>query len=160
MKTYEIHITGEEKINEYLTKEGIKNIEVELLTPSGEVIRTEYMSSFVENFNFLEDCYERVLNLTNAIKKEGIDIIRIKIETPFYQEYVSKALYIESHFKPFDKQYPISRNKRSGKLMGTDRVYDKSKFADFMLKWANNDVELCICDSYLEEDFDWFKQYS
>ena len=160
MKTFEIHITGDESINDVLTAMNIKNIIVELLHPDGTSLRTEYMSSFVEKHLNYNDCYDRILALATKLKSEhNIDIIRVKIECPYYEEYVPKSKYIESHFIPKDSKYPISRNKRSGKLMGTDREYDSSKYQEFIEKWQGEDVELCVFDTFVEEDFDWMNLY-
>ena len=72
---------------------------------------------------------------------------------------MGQALYAESHFNPFNKVYPLSKNQRSGKLMGTDREYKVDKFDTFFDKWKNEDIELCLYDTFVEEDFDWFRLY-
>lgn len=156
MKTFEIHITGEQGINEELSTMNIKNIIVELLYPNLTLFRTEYMSSFVKKFENFNQCKFYVQALLSQLKSK---IIRVKIESPFYEEYVSNSLYVESHFEPFNNIYPISKNKASGKLMATDREYNQSKYSNFISKWKNNDIELCLYDSYVNEDFDWFRLY-
>lgn len=157
MEIFEIHITGNESINDELDKLNIKNIIVELLTPKNEIIRTEYMSSFIYKCESYIQCKEYVNNLLSILKS---DIIRVKIESPYYEHYKELSLYMESHFLPKNIQYPISRNRKSGKLMGTDRVYNKLEYDDFMKKWNDSDFELCLYDTFIEEDFDWFEKYT
>lgn len=160
MKTFEIHITGaDESINKELDSLGIKNIVVELLHPDKTVLRTEYMSSFISKHETADDCMEMVRTLTQIVMYSKI--IRVKIESPVYDEYIEKSLYMESHFIPKsdDATYPLSRNARSGKIMGTDREYDISKYGEFMEKWKGEDLELCLVDSFVEEDADWFALY-
>ncbi len=156
MKTFEIHITGEESILKELDTLGIKNITIELLTPTEEVMRTEYMSSFIHYANDYDECICYVNALLLNLKSR---IIRVKVESPPYDEYLGQAMYAESHFEPIDTLYPISRNVRSGKLMATAREYVPKNFKDFITKWSGCEVEICLFDSYVEEDYDWFMQY-
>ena len=122
-----------------------------------EVLREEYMSSIVKRFNNRIDCELWVHELVRDIMLE-CQVIRVKIECPYYLKYKDIACYIESHTETTEALLPISRNKKSGKLMNTDRCYDKSLFPDFNVKYQGNaDVELCIYDSFIKEDEDWFK---
>jgi len=155
METFEIHITGDETINSELDSMGIKNIIVELLTPSQDLYRTEYMSSFICKCESYQKCKDYVDHIISKLKSP---IIRVKIESPYYEHY--KCLYLESHFKPFDNKFPMSRNKKSGKLMGTDRSYTPENYPQFIEKWKDEDVEMCLFDSFVEEDFDWFELYN
>ena len=116
METFEIHITGEESINTELDSMNIKNIIVELLTPEKNLLRTEYMSSFMYKCESYQEC----------------------------KRYV-------------DELVSISKNRKSGKLMGTDRCYLQEDYVNFIQKWK--DVEMCLFDSFVEEDFDWFDLY-
>jgi hypothetical protein len=156
METFEIHITGSHGINQELDLLGIKNIVVELLNPKLELMRTEYMSSFIIKKQSILECKDFVDELLTKLKTQ---IIRVKIESPFYEHYREQALYLESHFKPFNALYPISRNARSKKLMATDRTYEKGQYDVFKDKWINEDVEMCLYDTFIEEDSDWFKLY-
>jgi hypothetical protein len=95
-------------------------------------------------------------------------IIRVKIECPFDVKLIERSLYIEAHFDhkynltlpiPY-YLYPLSRNAKSGRVMGTSREYDKSLFEEFRDWWKDEgEVELCLYDDYIREDFDWFKLY-
>lgn len=159
-KTFEIHITGENsQINEEFHLLGIKNITIDLLTPKGDVIRTEYMSSFIHKCDSYEECYNYVMNIVNNLKSK---VIRVKIESPYYPEYVDKSIYMESHFPVVVDlgKYPSSRNVRSGKIMGTDRTYDKISYDEFKNKWKDQELELCLLDTFPTEDDDWFKTYN
>lgn len=158
MKIFEIHITGEQSILEELDNLNIKNITIELLKPNDEVLRTEYMSSFIHHAVDYDECFCYVNALLMNLKSK---IIRVKIESPAYPEYLGQALYVESHFIPTDKKYPISKNVRSQKLMATAREYNKTKFTDFINKWKDiADVEICLFDDFVREDFDWFELYA
>lgn len=156
MKTFEVHITGEKGINEELDALEIKNIIVELLNPDETLLRTEYMSSFIIKCENYQNCFEHVRLLKSQLKSK---IIRTKIECPVYDDYIDQSIYVESHFKPLDNIYPLSRNQKSGKLLGTDREYDKTKYSEFIEMWKHEDRELCLYDSFVEEDFDWFEKY-
>jgi len=158
MKKFEVHITGDETINAELDKLGIKNIMVELLRRDLSVIRTEYMSSFVIDFERYEECYDFVNKLASNL---NATVLRIKIECPVYLEYIERSVYIEAHFKAdgSNVKYPLSRNVRSGKLIGTDRSYSKEEYNTFIEKWKAHEVELCLFDDFIREDFDWFNEY-
>lgn len=159
MKKYEIHITGEEGINDILEILGVKNIIVELLTPDYELLRTEYMSSYVREYNEYETCLLSVLDLVDQIKYRGGKVIRVKIESPYYEEFTRQSIYMESHFNPENNIYPISRNRKSQKLMGTDREYDKTKYIEFKDRYEGKEVEMCLYDTFVEEDSDWMNLY-
>lgn len=157
METFEIHITGATKaINTQLDRLGIKNIIIDLLKPNYRVLRTEFMSSFVTKHNNLDDCKRYV---DSVIANLSCEIIRVKIESPYYEHYKEQSLYLEAHFKPFNTNYPIARNIKSFKELATDRTYDKDEYEAFQNKWIKEDVEMCLVDSFIEEDKDWFDLY-
>lgn len=156
METFEIHITGSKGINEELDALGVKNIIVDLLTPERELFRTEYMSSFILK---VENYATAGIETFALVRKLKTPIIRVKIETPYYEHYVDKSLYIESHFTPINNSLPVSRNVKSGKLMATDRCYYKESYCNFREKYKNAEVELCLFDTFVEEDKDWFDLY-
>lgn len=159
MKTFEIHITGSPNINDILNDLGIKNIIVDLLTPEGEYLRSEHMSSFVEKHEDFNQCQNRVTSLVNELKSNGVEIYRVKIESPYYPEYVEMSKYIESHFVKKDNQYALSANRKSGKVIGTDRTYDKTQYDKFKDLWKDEDVELCLFDDNIEQDKDWLELF-
>jgi len=51
------------------------------------------------------------------------------------------------------------RNAKSSKLLATDRTYDKKEYQAFIEKWKGEDVEMCLLDTWIEEDKDWFELY-
>lgn len=159
MRTFEIHITGSFNINDVLDSMGIKNIIVDLLTPEGDVLRSEHMSSFVEKHENYDDCLIRVKNLVNHLKENGVRIYRVKIESPYYDDYVPMSKYIESHFIMKDNKYAMSVNRKSGKIIGTDRTYDKNEYNIFKDFWKDADVELCLYDDNVQQDIDWLDMY-
>ena len=156
METFEIHITGSSDINLQLDRLGIKNIIIDLLKPNKRILRTEYMSSFISKHKDLADC-QRMVN--SILANLSCEIIRVKIESPYYEHYKKKSLYLESHFAPVNDLYPISQNNRTGKLLATDRTYKKKDYKAFIDKWKGEDVEMCLIDTFVAEDEDWFKLY-
>lgn len=159
MKTFEIHITGENsKINDEFDKLGIKNIVIELLKPNGKLHRTEYMSSFIYKTETFEECLEYVNSIVDKLKTK---VTRVKIESPYYPEYVDRSIYIESHFKDeYNGTFALSRNVKSGKIMGTDRSYDKEEYPFFKMMWEKKELELCLYDTFIKEDQDWLNLYN
>ena len=156
METFEVHITGSKGINEELDKLGIKNIVIDLLKPNKDVLRTEYMSSFITKHANLIGCQ---FHVNSILDKLTSNIIRVKIESPYYEHYKKGSLYLESHFPPFNEEYPISRNAKSNKLLATDRTYNKIEYRDFAEKWKHVELEMCLVDTFVNEDMDWFKLY-
>ena len=156
MIPFEIHIAGRSKdILDEFDKVGIKNIAVELLRPDESVIRTEYMSSFIQKC-FYTEIHDYVLYLLNRIKSP---VLRVKIECPPIEELFPLSLYIESHKQEKSRVLPTSRNVKSGKYMTTKREYSKPLYKEFIEANKGTEVELCIFDSWKEEDFDWFECY-
>lgn len=159
MRTFEIHITGSSNINNVLDSLNIKNIVVDLLTPNNDLLRSEHMSSFVEKHASYELCLMRVQQLVNDLKQNDVEIYRVKIESPYYDDYKDISKYIESHFIKKNNQYAMSVNRKSGKIIGTDRTYDKNQYDKFKEFWKDEDVELCLYDDNVEQDKDWLEMY-
>jgi len=154
METFEIHITGDESILNNAERLGLRTIVVELLTPDVTVLRNEFMTSHVAKFVNYEACKIWVDDIVLQLKDAGTNIIRVKIESPYYEHYVEQSCYIESHFKTENPdKYPISRNVRKSYYLGTDRVYNQDCYSEFRKKW--DEVELCLYDSDYLEDADW-----
>lgn len=156
MEVFEIHITGSSSINKEFDNLGIKNIIIDLLKPNKDHLRTEFMSSFISKHKDLDECKTYINSILAQLSSE---IIRVKIESPFYEHYRDKALYVESHFKPYNAEFPISRNAKSNKELATDRTHNSKEFDIFREKWKNEDVEMCLYDTFVEEDKDWFELY-
>jgi hypothetical protein len=156
-KIFEIHITGDESVIENAKKLDMSHISIDLLKPDKSVLRREHMTSHVRSFKDYEDCKAYVDEKVEAFKTLGTEIYRVKIETLYYEEFVDRSCYIESHFIDVDKgNYPISRNARKTEILGTDREYDKAKYEEFRLKHKGREVELCVYDTFVDEDKDWF----
>lgn len=155
MEKFEIHITGDEKIIKILDKFKLKSIIVDLYSPNNELIRTEYMSSFIRQFNDFESCLRSITGLVKIFIKYGIAIYRVKIESPYYTHYINQSLYIETHFEAKNNNFPISINRKSKKIIATDRTCDKNKYEEFLKKWKGNEIELCLYDTDKEQDEDW-----
>lgn len=160
MEVFEIHITGDESILK--AAHPIKTIAVDLVRPDLSVLRTEYMTSHVSRHSSYDMCRAYVDDIVAAMKEKGVQIVRVKIECPYYEHYRDQSLYMESHFLAtgYDGGYPMSRNKRKADFLATDREYDKAQYDEFREWWKNEDVELCLYDTFVEEDKDWFDLYA
>lgn len=152
MEIFEVHITGDSKIIEMASYLNLKTIQVDLFRPDKSYLRTEYMTSHVFKLKDFEEC-KKVVDDAVAFLSKGSSIIRTKIESPYYAHYADQSCYIESHFDDDSFKYPTSRNKNKIKFMGTDREYQKEKYESFRLRWS--DIEICLFDSFVEEDSDW-----
>lgn len=161
-ETFEVHITGNQSILQAAKSFRLKTIAIELLKPNYSFLRTEYMTSHVyHQFKCFEDCYKHVEEVVEQLR-DFTDILRVKIECPYYEHYVDQSCYIESHFVAFDATYPMSRNKSKTIILATDRSYNKEEYDRF----TNPDdrrkaeiVELCLYDNHIEEDLDWMSLY-
>ncbi len=158
MELFEIHITGSPNIIDAAEKMNIKTIVVDLLDPNHKKMRTEYMTSFIEKKESYEECKKFVDELVLSLQKD-VEISRIKIESPYYPHYKNQSLYMESHFENENDKFPISRNARKTLILATDREYDKEQYDTFIEKYNGKDVELCLSDSFIDEDKDWFDAF-
>lgn len=159
MEIFEIHITGDKSILAEAAKLGLKTITIDLLTPQKEKMRQEYMTSQIEKMENYEECRKHVERLVESLKRKQVEIIRVKIESPDYAHYRSRSLYMESHFEAIDHLFPMSQNIRKDTVLGTDREYSQEKYDDFRAKYIDKELELCLYDSFVEEDKDWFDLY-
>ena len=165
MEVFEIHITGDERIIKAAKALDLKTIVIDLLRPDKSYYRTEYMTSqayHCENFN---KCQEYVNDLVNKL---NVDILRVKIECPYYRHYVDQSLYFEVHYKAKGDFFPMSQNKGKNYFLCTAREYDKTKYDSlwqkhggiFLLAPPENFImELCLYDTNINEDKDWFDLY-
>ena len=156
---FEIHITSDEKIHTAAAKLGIKTITVDLYTPEGTVLRSEHMTSFVIDAENYEACKEKVDKIVKTLE-ESCTLVRVKIECPFYKHYQKASLYMESHFVTEGNYYPVSRNRKKTASLGTERTYNKDNYEKFAKKWQKEQIELCLYDTNVKEDSDWFDLYA
>jgi len=160
---FEIHMTGDENIHEMAKKFSHKTIEVDLLDPNMDIMRTEHMTSIRKQYNGYEACLKETLEWA-----EYYEPIRTKIECPPIWIFAEQAIYIECH-APYDpdknkglRLTPISRNAKSRKMLDTDRSYDKTKWLEFYLlysQYKHVEIELCLYDNNMYEDKDWMDLY-
>lgn len=163
MKIFEIHMTADSRI---LDVTELKTITVDLLKPDFSLLRTEYMTSHIYKCESYQKCKEYVDNLTTELIDLGLNIIRVKIECPYYQEYKDQSLYFEVHYETYENKYPLSKNRNKSTYLCTAREYDKTKYNNLIEKHYNKEkpqkewtMELCLYDTYIEEDKDWFDLY-
>ncbi len=162
MEIFEIHITGNDHIHYVANSYGIKTIKLDLLRPNGSVIKTEHMTSFVGEYNNLWECVNSVAGLRDLLNKNGCEVARVKIECPVsYDKYLDVSLYIETHFNQMGiaSIYPASKNKEKESVTGTDRAYGVKNYPKFKEKWHNQILELCLYDTFVKQDEDWFKEW-
>lgn len=159
MEIFEVHITGDESILLTGQNRGMKTITVDLLKPDRSYLRSEYMTSHVCRFSDYKSCKEYIDREVIALKEAGTTIFRVKIESPYYSHYVNESLYIESHFEAKDNHYPISINRKKTNYLATDRTFKKEEYSEFVKIHKDHELELCLYDSFPEEDRDWFQLY-
>lgn len=154
METFEVHVTGGEAIHEAAGRLKVKTISVELLTPDLKPLRIEHMTSQVMICASFDECMELVRDMVKGLGAAS-DVRRVKVECPWYDHYVGRSLYLESHFDVDAPTHPVSRNVRKSQLMGTDRTYDHAEYAAFRERWKGETLELALYDTYVAEDADW-----
>ncbi len=158
-EVFEIHITGDESIHEVAATLCLKTIRVELLRPDGTILRTEHMTSHVARFGDWWACEKHVKLIVGCMRQSGVEVYRVKVETPFYPHYESMSKYVESHFVATDWSCPVSRNAKKTTLLGTMREWKHEKFASFRDDQKGRDLELCIYDDNPGQDADWMDCY-
>jgi hypothetical protein len=172
---FEIHITADESIHKTAKPLGLKTIAVDLLTPILSIMRTEHMTSHVQQFENEIDCGRFVIQTAKKLEDAGSKLIRIKIECPYIESMVEKSIYLESHWHtpqptgfPLSTniterpKYPLSRSQhKPNVILATARTYDKAEYEGFREQnWGSRQVvELALYDTFIEEDFDWFQLY-
>jgi hypothetical protein len=53
----------------------------------------------------------------------------------------------------------MSRNKNKATILATDREYKIENYEFFRRRYKDVVVELCLYDSHIKEDQDWFNLY-
>lgn len=164
MEVFEIHITGDEKIIAAGQELGLHTIEIDLVKPDKSYLRTEFMTSHVHRCENYDACKRFVDEKVAQLLEKGIEIKRVKIECPYIYPYKYSSLYLEVHYKSDDGQLPMSKNRNKEHYLCTDREYDNAnyrKFAERYSKKVYEDfiLELCVYDTDVNEDKDWFDLY-
>lgn len=153
MELFEIHLTGNRSIIERCKPLQLKTIMVDLFDRNKQYMRTEYMTSIAKKFENYAVCKSYVDVLVDYLQDS--EICRVKIECPYYDHYVNQSIYIETHFKSDDASLPLSRNKNKDYFLATDREYAQQNYSKFRDKYYGKELELCLFDSFPEEDKDW-----
>lgn len=160
MEIFEIHITGDSEIINFLKEYKLPYLEISLLNKDIKNIGFDCMSAIkyeADNFVKAEE-YGRML-YHSISNHANIKLSRLKIETAPLEKYINNALYIERHWevKLTDTdivKYPLSFIKNKTKYIATEREYNKNKFIDFARK--NSKTELCLLDTNINHDKKWF----
>lgn len=165
MKTFEIHITVNDNVAQFHNVcefiLGIKTIQIESLDRFSNPVDVQHMTSIIKNFTDKQTAIDFATDLSKLLNKLDFNVIRTKVESPIYDEYLYDALYVESHFESNQFIFPTSRNVKKSTLLATHREYDINAyqyFIDFHSK-RNHELELCLYDSNINLDTEWFNCY-
>lgn len=167
MQIFEIHITGDKSIIEAAKPLNIKTIVIDLVKPDRSYFRTEYMTSQRSEHKDYDECKMHVDSIVRKLEDAGVNIMRVKIECPLYPQYRDKSLYFEVHFRARTRcLLPMSQNHGKDDFLCTAREYDKTKYDALWIKHGTGwrappdwTMELCLYDTNVEEDKDWFDLY-
>jgi hypothetical protein len=159
MEIFDIHITGDPTIHVAATDLGFKTITFDLLRPDGSVLRTEHMTSSAMKIKNFRQCLVKVKDTADLLRNLGVEVSRVKIESPYYPHYVKRSLYMECHYEADDFRHPTSRNKKKTTLSATDRIWDRNSYDVFASRNFGKDIEICLYDDFPEKDADWFEAY-
>lgn len=159
MEVFEVHITGDESIHKAAKELNQKTIAIDLLRPDKSVLRAEHMTSLILKHESYKKCKAHVDEIVKQYESRRVPIIRVKIECPYYLHYRADSLYIESHFVSDEMFFPTSRNQRKAALLATDRQYGLERYQAFLEQNKSHELELCLYDSFVSEDLDWFQLY-
>ncbi len=158
-EVFEVHITGNESIHDVARSFNHKTIAIDLLKPDGEVLREEHMTSLLLKAENYATVKAEVDQIVENYALNGVSIIRVKIESPYYEHYVNQSLYMESHFVSNDFKFATSRNQKKTTLLATDRCWHINQYVNFMKNNSEHELELCLFDNNPYEDGDWLHSY-
>lgn len=183
---YEVHITCDKPVSlskVILNIPKLKFINIEALSPTGEALYNEHMTSYVfDSDSRIRDARKIVLYHMRYLS-QYTRILRTKIEVPpimgwggwlkkgktvmhnFIERSLQKeTLYAEAHYTAVDNSMPLSRNlgRPDKPTMATERIFNKRGFAKFVRRHQElkHEVELCIFDTNYCLDRHWFSHYS
>ena len=161
---HEIHITGDESIHEAAKHFQFKTITINLLAPTGNVIKTEHMTAIQMHFSSIKKCFDFVRDVVDKFTRIGVDVKRVKIEIPPVEQMILFARYVELHTTTPIDVAPKSVNLSNLKILYTKREYDPKQYKSFIEYWnefdKNAELELVILDSNPGEDYKWFEAYN
>jgi hypothetical protein len=168
MEVFEIHITGDKKIISAAKELSLKTIVLDLVKPDRSYYRTEYMTSQVHHAENYQQCKDYVDEIVGNLLAQGVDIKRVKIECAYIKKYKDQSIYFEVHYRADNNLAPMSQNHGKDYFLATAREYDKDKYDSLWQKHGGIFLftppdpfvmELCLYDTNVEEDKDWFDLY-
>jgi PTH2 family peptidyl-tRNA hydrolase len=164
MELFEVHVTGDESIHSAASTLDVKTITIESLDRNGRVVKVDHMTSHKVTAMDYFACKTAVDSLCSKLTAAGVDVQRVKIESPAYRHYYPTALYVETHFAINDDvapfEHPCSKSPNKSDHLGTIREWDKLKFEAFCINHYPNVIELCLYDTHPGADDLWFSSYS
>ena len=174
---FEIHITGDDSIKLACQELGFKTISIDLLRPDLSVIRVEHMVSHVIGIDLgsgsgqwaldtkAKLAIDFVMLLSEKLEAMGVNVVRTKVECPGYANLQHMAKYAECHFEftGAELSAPLARNQSKTKILATSRENNVAyigRFLDYYrLAIPGCETELCLYDTNVLEDSDWFDHY-
>jgi hypothetical protein len=157
-RLYEFHITAYESSIQELSKNDIPIIGIEALAPSGYAVQLDWMTSYTDFFYSQESAINYIGVLLKKIN--FTPIYRVKVETPYDNSLIMEEFkYIETHLNSLDNNLPKSRNIITNKIISTDRTYNFKEFHSFAERYNTSKVELCVMDTNIYHDHNWFMFY-
>lgn len=140
----------------------IKRIEIESLDGNGNGIKIEHMTSFTRKLENYYQAFKLITEMDYYLQRLGCTIYRSKIESPYYEHYKEKSLYLETHFTSNLYDLPTSRSVKKDKLIATDREMNKDNYLDFIAlhEPLGREIEMCLYDTNIILDKQWFEAYN
>jgi hypothetical protein len=159
-RIYEFHITANEHSIKALSEFGIPIIGIAMLDKDGFEIQRDWMTTITKSFHSQENAISYLGSILQKI--QGTPIFRVKIETPYEEGLdLNRFKYIETHNKIVQRPIyymPTSKNIITEELIETHRCYNVEKFERFAQSYGGK-VELCVMDTNIQHDYEWFKLY-
>lgn len=157
-RLYEFHITAYESSIRELSKYDIPFIGIEALAMSGIAVQWDWMTSYSNFFPSKESAINYIGVLLEKIK--NTPIYRVKVETPYESDLnFEEFRYIETHLNSVDNNLPKSKNIITNEIISTDRTYNFKEFKSFAERYRTSKVELCVMDTNVYHDHNWFRFY-
>ena len=157
-RLYEFHITAYESSIRELKRYDIPIIGIEALSPSGYAVQWDWMTSYSDFFPSQESAINYIRVLLKKVK--FTPIYRVKVETPYDNSLnMEEFKYIETHLNSLDNNLPKSRNIITNEIISTDRTYNFKEFESFAERYNTSKVELCVMDTNIYHDHNWFMFY-
>ena len=92
----------------------------------------------------------------NAFSPDKLKAYILELNIKFPHIVYAQAVIESGHFK--SNIFKTNSN-LFGMKEATARTYEKTHYEAFKKEWENEDVEMCLVDTFVNEDKDWFDLY-